>query len=226
MQELNQEIQQHLIAKHKILLELDCNENSRDPMSEIQTLIGNNNLVNLLHHRHPEGPTTPATYQWGQDQLDIAIGKPAVTAIIHKVGIEPFNSTFQSNHRGIYHNLDLKSLLSTTIKEAQVKYQQQVTRKTPKAIKIYITHLHKYLQSHQCIQRAQDIKELSSTQTSTPSNPLAQQINKLDRDITWGILYAKKQCKQKAHDPYLPCIIQTNQKKAIGAYGWHNADYI
>ena len=163
-------------------------------------------LMDVMTHFHPIAGEVP-TYARGSKRLDYVFCTQNVLSSITACGIEPFNQNILSDHRGIFVDWDEPSLFGSATSPMAPKAVRKLQSHRLQAKGNYITLFHEYCVKHRVFDR---ITKLQATEF-----PIWSQANKLDRDITRGMLHAEKQCRQVGRDPWSPKLKKARLKVEI-----------
>ena len=163
-------------------------------------------LVDIMSHFHPIANEVP-TYARGTKRLDYVFCTSNVLSSVTSCGIEPFNQNILSDHRGLFVDWDEASLFGTATSPMAPKSVRKLQSHRLQAKGNYILSLHEYCIKHNVFDRLHRLESVDF-----PSWSLA---NKLDRDITRGMLHAEKQCRQVGKDPWSPSLKKARIKVEI-----------
>jgi hypothetical protein len=142
-------------------------------------------LVDVLGHFHSVQTEVP-TYARCTDRLDYVFCSAELLPAVASCGAEPFNQHIFSDHRA------LGSKCPSIVPHAQ---RRLVSKHRPLATK-YIEELHKYSTAHNILERLGKLTD----------NPDPSITEKIDRDITRGMLIAESRCRHPGSDPWSPAL--------------------
>ena len=91
---------------------LDANESLDTPFSAMAKFVCEHDLIDLhtVHHHYLENPP-PATYTCGRKKIDFIFESQAVAGNFDNAGSHSFYQVFNSDHRGLFVDIDLAALL-------------------------------------------------------------------------------------------------------------------
>jgi hypothetical protein len=173
-------------------------------------------LVDAFHATHPDPPPSPTndpiiTYQRGSKRLDYILVSRRLRPSIAKCGYLPFSQCIQSDHRGIFMDLDKTNLFGNhqPILPAEMR---KLTTKHPKKVEKYLEVLRDKFLSHNVEERSITLYDKANN-TNAGWTPIDQaRYNALDRDITRAMLTAEKHCGGKTHStPWSPTLTRAGK---------------
>jgi exonuclease III len=204
------DLKSHILALHNkretIILGGDFNEILGADNTGLLSILRAGDLVDTIHMNHPSEIDVPK-YKRGGNRIDfIFISRHASEAVV-ACGAEPFGARIQSDHRGLFLDLDSRvlsgRLLSLMAPHAlcglQSRNSTDVTR--------YVDYLHEHFESHNIYAKA---RALNARPILCPT-----QANALDRLITEGMLGAEKRVKKKRQLPWSPELIQAVEQVTL-----------
>ena len=158
---------EHEIGNKNILMG-DVNDNVSDKKSEIRRFLKEVDMEPSYLARHGDDATLPATHDRGSTCIDLVattIGLPEGT--IRRVGYAPFYTNIYTDHRGIYVDLDIQKLFSSTRPDSTRSiFKRFTTRHIPKCEK-YLKKLEELLEESKMFQQ---INKLENDFKNTATN--------------------------------------------------------
>ena len=134
---------------HEIIIMMDANECIHERASKLRHIMSKHELTDIHRFRNEtNGEEEWRTYARGTKKIDYIFGTPGVLEWTTKSGIEEFNARTQSDHRGLWIDIDLKSILGGQIPDLIPPQRRGVTGKDPKTTRKIRSELHKYLTEH------------------------------------------------------------------------------
>ena len=111
--DLSVKVQQLKEQNHEILLMLDANESTSSQHSKTAKFFDNHGLINIMRSQHQEQTAghMPAKHMRGSQPIDFMAATPALTNFIEKSGMTPFKAVFDSDHRGLWIDINLQAFL-------------------------------------------------------------------------------------------------------------------
>lgn len=123
-------IRQLQSAQEEIILVGDFNDDITSPTSGMATIASTCNLVDIFALRLGS-PHYPPTYQRGTKRLDYALISPTLLPHIHSAGYDPFNYRIPSDHRGMFIDFTLDTMLQHTLTTLASPQRRDFSSKTP-----------------------------------------------------------------------------------------------
>ena len=144
-------------------------------------------------------------------KIDYIFGSSGVLECTKKCGMEEFNARLQSDHRGLWVDIDLQALLGGQIPDLTPPQRRGVTGKDPQSTRKFRQELHKYLVEHKFESRMRKIQELAQEKTIIPQK-IDEMIQALDRDLERGMISAGKKAAKRVRPAWSPALIQCQAK--------------
>ncbi|KAL7559678.1 hypothetical protein ACA910_002387 [Epithemia clementina (nom. ined.)] len=172
--------------------------------------------------------TWPATSVWRTPHLPlilVAPHSPALTTYLAPPkwrhippapGFWPSTKCWASDHRGLFVDVNLAALLRGDAPPLDTPSGRLLHSNNPTHVRKYRSALHQYCEDHAIYHRATRLE----TKMQTKSFPLVakdeayltQQLDKIQNDITCGMLAAEKKCGATGRHPWSPILVQARQK--------------
>ena len=196
---------------HEIIIMMDANECIYERASKLRNVMSKHELTDVHRTLHDTNdPEEWRTYNRGSKKIDYIFATPGVVEWTKKSGMEEFNSRIQSDHRGLWMDVDMHSLLGGKIPDLIPPQQRGVTGKDPKTTKKFRDELHKYLIAHNFEKRIKTIKEL--TEKKEKEEKIASLIQALDRDLERGMIASEKKAAKPVRPDWSPASVQCQAK--------------
>ena len=141
----------------------------------------------------------PATYILGSERLDYVLATPRILTSIKQTGILPYGEGIHSDHRGIFVDFDTSILFGSQPVQLPAQKVKGIKSKNSKTRRKYIFHLDKYLNDHKVHERLH--------RAETEEVP-ASFLERIDKDITQGMAYARKKAARVYLQPMSPAMTQ------------------
>jgi hypothetical protein len=157
---------------------------------------------------HPSEIDVP-TYKRGRNRIDFVVFPHHTSEAVIACGAKPFGARIQSDHRGLFLDLDSHVLFGRLLSPMAPHALRGLQSRNSTNVTRYVDYLDEHFESHKMYAKA---RELSARPTRCPT-----QVNALDRLITEGMLGAEKQVKmlgaekrvkKKRQLPWSPELIQ------------------
>jgi len=185
--------------KKAVLICLDANENVINPnlTQGIGRILTKMDLFDLHHHRHPQHPRL-ATYNQGNNTIDVCMGSPEFIASMTAAAILPFGIPVHltGDHWALILDFDSRIVFGHKPPPSQYIYNQGVSSNAATVTqfsKIVGTQCDLY-DIHSCITAIEDVDHL------TPADEVT--LNTIDRDLTTILTKADQQCHQFQDYPW------------------------
>ena len=179
-----------IVKGTNIILSGDFNEQIYSPEKLSQKLeeIG---LFNVFEHRL-ETQTLPRTHARGTGAVDHIWVTKFLLDNIERAGMAPFGSVYESDHRGLY--LDINADILFDKNETKIVFHdfRRLNTSIPKRVKKYRKQLIKTWNAHKITQKFDKLKSLF--ESSTDALVCEMEINKLDKQISEIMISAEKKC--------------------------------
>jgi hypothetical protein len=192
--DLTIEIKKWQQAGADIILGGDFNERLGDTQDGLAQLVTQCGLVDVHASNHGV-QAEPNTYSRGSKRIDYIFVSPSILDHVDICGIQPFHSVINSDHRGLFVDLDLKGILGGEMASIVPPKLRGVSSKTEEPGK-YILALHKHLTANNVFRKSVGVFEAARQYHRVPAD-LVTTINKFDRTITQGMLLAEIRCRRK-----------------------------
>jgi hypothetical protein len=176
--------------KH-IILTGNFNELVGDDANGMANVIQAGNLTDTHGHQH--GIIDTNTYTRGTKRLNYVFVAPRLVDHILRSGNESFHARIASDHRGYFADFALAGFLDRQLQSIFSATSRSIRRGThPSNITKYIKHLHAYFEER-------DMFRLVKLQKNWYER---KKLEKLDRNITKGMLEAEEQCRIHHREPW------------------------
>ena len=186
--DLGTHIKKLIDNQHEVILFIDANE-PHIYCSGIDRLIKRIKIIDPILVRHGCA-TKPNTHKRGADRIDFVLCTQLINDFITKCGITPFDQISQSDHRGIYLDIQVKSFLQEDIVSLALT-SRILSIKSPDHVSTYKTELQKFIKANNIVKSNNNINiKIKIKKTLQPIDMIM--INALDNTITKGMLQAEK----------------------------------
>ena len=136
-----------------------------------------------------------ATYQHAKNRrIDFIFTTPKAMEAVTAAGTLAFNDGIQSDHRGLYIDLDTRKLLHGYINQLQSPEQRFLKTKDEKQTNKYIQVITDYMEQHNVFERIKEIEELP---TSALRHTFIKQYEGIDNDIGRAMAAGEKAISTK-----------------------------
>jgi hypothetical protein len=93
---------------------IDANKNIGEKPGGLTTIFSRLELTNLVRCNRPN-KKEPNTHVQGSSRIDYIFGSKNIRKHCKRAGILPFGIGYSSNHHAIFAEIDIESILSTTV---------------------------------------------------------------------------------------------------------------
>ena len=194
--------EQELTLNHELLIALDANESLHNTKSGIRRFL-QLGLVDV-HLERFGVQQEPATYNRGTKRIDYIFATANLSQYIVQAGIEPFYSGVVSDHRGVYIDLSHSCLQSVSDILTPPTTDRLLHSYIQSDVNKYQSALMKYLDDHRVDDRLRGISQI-------PICKRSGQLEKIDRDLSCGMLRAELTCTKRHTAPWSPEILQARR---------------
>jgi hypothetical protein len=173
-----------------IILMIDANTSIDETSSPLQTLFTESSLVDAFH-QITGTPCTLPTYTRGSKRIDYIFTSQSLVSYINKAGYLAFYKANESDHRGMFIDLD-DNLLDNKV-ELHCPPRRNIGYSSPAKTIYQYKHkqyIHQQFNIHRIYTRAAALYALSELHPITPGQLIS--INNLDKQVTEILLAAEK----------------------------------
>jgi hypothetical protein len=173
-----------------IILTGDFNELVGDDANGMAKVLQAGNLTDAHGHQH--GIIDTNTYTRGTKRLDYVFVTPRLVDHILRSGYESFHARIASDHRGYFVDFALAGFLDRQLPSIFSATSRSIRGTHPSNITKYIKHLHAYFEERDMFRQVKLQKNWYEK----------KKLEKLDRNITKGMLEAEEQCRIHHREPW------------------------
>jgi hypothetical protein len=173
-----------------IILTGDFNELVGDDPRGMAKVLYEGNLTDAHEYQH--GTVDITTYTRGVKRLDYVFVTPRLVEHILRSGYESFHARIPSDHRGYFVDFDLAGFLDRQLPSIFSATSRAIRGTHPSNITKYTEYLHKYFEERDIYRKVKEQKYWYEK----------DKLEKLDREITQGMLEAEEQCRIYHRQPW------------------------
>jgi hypothetical protein len=173
-----------------IILTGDFNELVGEDPRGMTKVLTEGNLTDAHDYQH--GNVDISTYTRGVKRLDYVFVTPRLVEHILRSGYEPFHARIPSDHRGYFVDFDLAGFLDRQLPSIFSSTSRAIRGAHPSNITKYTEYLNEYLEERDIFRKAKEQKYWYEE----------DKLEKLDREITKGMLAAEEQCRIYHRQPW------------------------
>ena len=212
LETLHKELKKHVESGVNIIVAGDFNEGLASPEG-MSTVMENIGMVNVFEQRQ-ETKMLPRTHSRGSKAIDHIWVTPFVMEHIMYAGVAPFGYHIDSDHRGLYIDLDDGMLFQP--EDVRLIYHdfRRLKSQIPKRVKRYT----KLVDSEWKIQKVDEkyLRLLEMCITDNDVEQIEKETNELDSIITKVLIRAETKCTRMAShhlDVWTPELMAAMKKK-------------
>jgi hypothetical protein len=182
-------------ANNYIVLMLDANENINDSEGGIRSLLRDTTLIDTFSHIGNLECELP-TYIRGSRKIDYIFTSHSLLPYIKNVGCIPFYMYNNSDHRGMFIDIEEK-LIDNKIELQKPNKRNIGTQSTGLDIYNYKKYIDEQFREHKIYGKTQQLQQLIIYESKERVEHI---INNLDKFITTTMLRAEKKCCRTRHE--------------------------
>ena len=187
IESLLRDIEKDIKEKHLIIVMGDLNENVKTAkFSESLEKMG---ILNAMSQINEENKYR--SYDRGKNIIDGAWMSCTLLPHITNRGIAPFYTIFESDHRGMYIDLNLKHILDSPPIEFQQLHFRRLQSSIPRRTKAYASIVQRRWKQQKVHEK---IHHIVTNQSSMNMEEVALFLNKVDTQIGEILTHAEKKC--------------------------------
>ena len=210
-------IQELKTTNHDIILGGDFNDTIQRNNSGLLKLIMHTGLVDIWNHRQPTHQTFP-TYARGTERIDTVLCTPNMLTHIQKMGYSPFQWITNSDHRGIFLDINYKNLFDDDQPNTILDYSSRGIRSNDiKRCQLFITQFYNHMQSNNAEHQLQAILS---------NNATIDDVEKFDTLIGQAGDSAEKHCRKRRPEFYSVKIHQLRIQMSIAKCHYNNVKFL
>jgi hypothetical protein len=191
IEDLTKLVKKARMEEKDIILTGDFNEMVGDDPNGMVKVLSAGGLTDAHSHQH--GIVDITTYTRGTKRLDYVLVTPRLVDHILRSGYEPFHARIASNHRGYFVDFNLAEFLDRQLPSFFSASSRAIRGSHPSNITTkYVEYLDEYLQERDMYRKAKEQKYWYEKDN----------LEKLDRIITRGMLEAEDQCRIHHRQPW------------------------
>ena len=169
---------------------------SPEALNEKMNNIGMYNLMSQKLNTN----TLPRTFIRGRDAIDHVWMTRYLADKTTFAGYAPFESTYVSDHRGLYFDFPKQVLFPTSVSKIVPHKSRKLKSSIPKRVKAYLKILDEEWTTHKMYSKFQDVAKILKTDGITPAT--VTHLNNLNKQITEIMLHAENRCTNvSSHHP-------------------------
>jgi hypothetical protein len=210
-QEVLDDLKSYITTKSSddyFIIGIDANESASENNSGINIFINETNLIDIYTYIHSEEEF--GTHINGSKRIDYMLCSANIKQYVSQVGMLKFQDGFDSDHRGIFCDLDQELFKNNTL--IQTHQTRHIgTNSTNKEGEQYIRKLDSLLFHQQIYNKLNTILHKVEHDKTLNKDKILEEIYKIDTIITESMLLSEKQnCKLKSTALWTPELYQCN----------------
>jgi hypothetical protein len=176
---------------HFVILMIDANETIDDLTSTLPEFLLKVNLIDIIPEFHQlHGSISSQIRSRTNRRIDFIFCSPGLKHFISKCGYLPFDRALESDHRGIYMDLNLNNLKD--LSEHSSAKRMIGSHEPQDVIQKYHDEVYKQFLYYQIFSKAEAL-----ARSTIQSDQISEKLNKLDCQITEIVLKAEKRSAPK-----------------------------
>ena len=161
-----------------------------DPKMMAQ-VITTGRLTDVHGHKH-EHHTNIATYIRDKRRVDYCFVSPRIIDHVIRCGSEAFHARKKSDHRGYFVDLSMIGLFDRRLLVIVNPAEKCIWSSHPRLVRKYIEKLSDYFKDHNIVRKVTEIQHTYNY----------EEVEKLDKLITTGILHVERECRHNVRLPW------------------------
>jgi hypothetical protein len=207
--DLGKYIQKLRSDKTSIIIMMDANDSMIRPSSKFTKWVKEHELMDPHTYLHgTEGQ--PPTYIGGSTRIDYFLVSPDLIPYVSGAGIIPFNGYYESDHRALFIDVDLSTVLKGMPPDPTSRDNRAITSQIPWKVEKYQQYVHQECIRSQIFTRSKTFEIQNKGHHLTPA--LHKELDGLDAELTAIQLEAEQLCKAKKQYPWSPLLKQCNNR--------------
>jgi hypothetical protein len=195
----------------EIVLMIDANESIGDKPGGLTTILGRLELTDLVRCNHPN-TTEPNTHARGSTRIDYIFGSKTIRKHCKRSGILPFGIGYLSDHRAIFAELDIDSILSSNVKPVDSIAARKLHKATPKERHIFLQEADTFMEMHGVYEK---LKQLHDKTPNDWDSVDMEMFEKCDEMLIKGVLHAEKVTRRQKNTPWSPRFAKAVNNKSF-----------
>ena len=176
----------------EIILTMDANEVWTED-SEVQKFALAFGLIDLAKAAHENLPPTNPT---ANRTIDYILGTQKILTAMVALGATPYNKEMLGDHRGLYLDLDIKTLLQNTTIDQNRSLARRLQSTDKASKKRYLDNLREKFKHHKVSERLKHLGTISSEEWKKTSQQLVNEFDKIHEDVYRLCISSEKKCKR------------------------------
>jgi hypothetical protein len=195
----------------EIVLMIDANESIGDKPGGLTTILGRLELADLVRCKHLN-TSEPNTHVRGTTRIDYIFGSKTIQKHCKKAGILPFGIGYMSDHRAIFAELDIDSILSSNVQPVDSIAARKLHQATPKEHNVFLQEADVFMETHGIYEK---LKRLHDKPTNEWDSADMETFEKCDEMLIKGVLHAEKITRRQKNTPWSPRFTKAVNNKSF-----------
>jgi hypothetical protein len=188
---------------------MDANDSMLRPSRKFIKWVKEHELMDPHTYLHgTEGQ--PPTSIGGSTRIDYFLVSPDLIPYVSRAGILPFNGYYESDHRTLFMDVDLSTILKGMPPDPISRDNRAITSQLPWKVEKYQQYVHQECERSQVFIRSKAFEAQNKDNSLTPA--LNRELDGLDAELTAIQLEAELLCKVKKQYPWSPLLKQCNNR--------------
>ena len=177
--EMLKELRHSLQNGYEILLLADMNE-TVDAVEKTNSKLNQIGLTNIFQNYLYN---LPRTHKNGSKAIDHIWGSKRILEAVSQIGMAPFNYVTKTDHRGLFIDLNLSTLLDENKLELKTAKFRKLKMSNPKKVQKYVKNLEEQWSHHNMNKKFKKLNEYIK-KDHINSEELRRKLNTIDNEIT------------------------------------------
>jgi hypothetical protein len=148
----------------------------------------------------------------GSSRIDYIFGSKNIRKHCKRSGILPFGIGYSSNHRAIFAEIDIESVLATKVQSIDSTSARKLHQATPKERTRFLQEADVFLESHGIYEK---LKKLHDKNKDEWDHSDINEFEKCDDMLIQGVLHAEKLTQRIKNTPWSPRFATAVNKKSF-----------
>lgn len=183
--------------------------------SSFATIFAKANMVDVHRYKHyPNAP--PETYIRGTSTIDYIMVTSNLLPFITSTGMEAYNASISSDHRGLWMECELEAYLEYRPQPIENRVLRNINSSDRRQVHRYRKAMMKYWNDHKLTHRMALLDKLCLQAKMDPTEDhiqkLIQTAEAFDRTIIRGQIHSEKCIRPRYQSPWSPKLIQAKHR--------------
>jgi exonuclease III len=192
---------------HHVVLSMDANTHPQLQDGELFAALESQNVEDIFKIKYQREP--PPTHLRGSKKIDYIMTTRHVAQHVTACGMEPFWYHTDSDHRSIFMDINMKTLIKETPSTTLPANCREMDSKNPSITKKFREHTIQHLKATRTEEKMKHL--LENIENLNPQQ-IEDALNKIDDQITRAMLSAEQKTGKTNRPPWSPALLQARAK--------------